>query len=259
MTSEELRAALRPRLESHERLALCLDFDGTLAPIVSEPDDAALPEETRQILQRLVDTPAVDVAVISGRALQDVRSRIGIDGIDFAGNHGIELEQDGELEIHPAAKEHRDDLEQACDRIEEQLASMPGCFIEDKYATATVHYRRADTDDTRLVKDIVDRVVEKKVGLKTTSGNKIIEIRPDVDQGKGAAVDALVNESSGTLAAYIGDDETDVDAFRALAKMDGESVRIAVGQQRPKAEFLLGSPREVQEFLGWLADEISAE
>lgn len=235
-------------------MALCLDFDGTLAPIVSEPDDATLPEETRQTLNRLAAMPAVDIAVISGRALQDVRSRVGIDGIDFAGNHGIELEQDGEPEIHPAAKAHRAELQRAAEQITAQLESMHGCFVEDKYATATVHYRRADTEDVPLVTEIVERVVADEPGLRTTAGNKIIEIRPDVDQDKGAAIEALVEDQPGTLVAYFGDDETDVDAFRALREMDGESVRVAVGEDRPAAEFLLGSPREVQECLGWLSE-----
>lgn len=257
--STDLRSAVTNRIDRNERLTLCLDFDGTLAPIVSEPDDAALPDETRQVLTRLVDIPGVDIAVISGRALQDVRSRIGIDGIDFAGNHGIELEKNGELDIHPAAKEHREQLQRAADRIATQLESMHGCFVEDKYATATVHYRRGDTEDVPLVTEIVERVVAEEAGLRTTSGNEIIEIRPDVDQDKGTAIEALVDERPETVVAYLGDDQTDVDAFRALLEMDGEHIRIAVGQELPAAEFLVDSPRDVQEFLSWLTEHLHNE
>lgn len=258
-TVTELKSTVSDLLTASERLALCLDFDGTLAPLVEHPDDARLPSETRRYVQRLGDNPAVDVAVISGRALEDVRSRVDVDGLSYAGNHGLELQQGEDVWVHPDVEEHRPTLERTVDRIEGELAAIPGSSVEDKYATVTVHYRRAGTDASSLVIATVQDIVEREARLTMAVDNQTVEIRPDIEQRKGHAVTRLVDVESGTGIIYCGDAQTDVDAFETLASLPNETIEISVGDNLPARGYHLDSPSEVQSFLQWLALESRRE
>jgi len=256
VSRSELQSALRDLFADRERLALCVDFDGTLAPIVQDPNDATLPTRTRRHLSALADRPAVDVAVVSGRELEDIQARVGVDGLDYAGNHGFELARDGEVWIHPAVERHRDALERTCRRLERELGGIPGCFVEDKYATATVHHRRADTDDGSIAIATVQNVVESEECLSMTVASQSIEIRPDVDQHKGHAVEELVDIDPETVVLYLGDAQTDVDAFKTLAARDDETLHVSVGEELPSSGYYLDSPSDVEAFLSWLRDEL---
>lgn len=258
MSQSELRTALRELLFVHERLALCLDFDGTLAPIVEDPDRATLPPGTRRQMAELASNPAVDVAVISGRALEDIRARVDIPEVSYAGNHGLEFEQDGSTWVHPDVDSHRDALARACRRLQRELEPLAGCFVEDKYATATVHYRRADTDDSRRAMAVTRDVAEREQKLETVVDEQAVEIRPDIDHHKGDAVEELVDIEGAPLIVYLGDAATDVDAFRTLDAIDGDAVRISVGGDLPAAGWNLDSPATVESFLHWLGIELGA-
>ena len=253
---EELKAAIGELLTATDRLALCLDFDGTLAPIVDDPDEAGMPDETRDHVQTLAEHPAVDVAVISGRALEDVRSRAGIDGISYAGNHGLELQRGEEVWIHPDVETHRPALEKALDRIRQELSGVPGTSVEDKHASATIHYRRANTEDSGFVIAAVEETVENEDGVSMTVDNQTVEIRPDIPQRKGEAVRELIDVQSGMGIVYLGDAQTDVDAFETLAAVPNETVEISVGDTLPAKGYHLDSPAAVQRVLAWLSDEI---
>lgn len=256
MSQSELKSTFRDLFAVREKLALCLDFDGTLAPIVQEPDEATLPPETRRHLSVLSSTLDVDIAVISGRALEDIRSRVDVPNVDYAGNHGLEIQKGGDIWVHPAVERHRDGLERACDRLERELAPISGCFVEDKYATATVHHRRADTDDSSLVITTVQDVVEDEDGLSMVVDDQAVEIRPDIDQHKGEAAEELVDIDSETLVVCIGDAQTDVDAFRTLAAIDTETVQVSVDGELPASGHTLESPADVEVFLQWLRTEL---
>jgi len=252
----ELQSAVATALEERERLALCLDFDGTLAPIVEDPASATLPAQTHDHLVTLAGNPTVDIAVISGRALEDIQSRIDIPGIDYAGNHGLEYKEGAEMWVHPVVERRRGVLELVCRQLERKLDPISGCFVEDKYATTTVHYRRADTDDASLVVSTVQDIVEGRDGLSMTVDNQAVEIRPDVDHHKGDAVEELVEIDADTVVCYLGDAETDVDAFRRLDARDDETICVSVGGELPASGYRLESPVEVEGFLGWLTTAV---
>jgi len=258
VTRRDPRAAVRELLAGGEPLALGLDFDGTLAPIVADPDDAALPAGTRRHLTALADVPAVDVAVISGRKLADVRSRVGVAGIGYAGNHGFELRRGETAWIHPAAERHRPALEQARERLERELAPVPGCFVEDKQASLTVHHRQAGPEAGSVAVAAVRAVADDEDRLSVVVDDQSVELRPDVDYDKGDAVEELLVAGPRTSAVYVGDARTDVDAFRALAARDGTTVRVAVGGDLPASNYRLESPADVERFLGWLRAEVGA-
>ena len=103
-------------------LALLLDYDGTLSPIAQRPDLATLPPETKAVLERLANHPDVFVAVISGRSQANVKEMVGIEGITYAGNHGMEiLHRDGSSFVHPMPTEYQGKLEKLLKQLNEEV------------------------------------------------------------------------------------------------------------------------------------------
>jgi trehalose-phosphatase len=162
--------------------------------------------------------------------------------------------------IHESAEEAKEKLEQEVnpdrERIEKELTAVPGAAVEDKYASATVHYRRADTTDSSVVIATVQAVVEGTDGLTMDVDDQIVEIRPEIEQRKGEAVTELVDIETETALIYLGDAQTDVDAFDTLAELSNETISISVGDTLPARGYHLDSPEDVETFLGWLASEL---
>lgn len=243
-------SVLEDRLASAERIALCLDFDGTLAPVVEDPDAAAMPDRTERALSRLADRPAFDVAVVSGRRLADLRERVAADGCALAGNHGLEIARDGERWVHPEVADRRDELEHIRDVVTERVASIDGCHVEDKRLTVTVHFRRAAVGrDT--VTPLVASAVAETSAFEVVDGRQILEIRPTVEWDKGDAVRELADDRS--TAVYVGDDATDEDAFAELPTLPRSGVGVLVGNRPSAATFRVHDVDGVRAFLEWLA------
>ncbi|WP_246279772.1 trehalose-phosphatase [Natronomonas salina] len=240
---------LEDRLSGAERLALCLDFDGTLAPIVEDPDAAAMPERTAAALEELAGHPGVDLAVVSGRGLEDLRERVAVDDCVLAGNHGLEIDRGGDRWTHPEVDPEA--LDRVRETVAERVESIDGCHVEDKRLTATVHFRRADVGREE-VRPLVQSAVDDVSGFEATDGRQIVEIRPSVEWDKGEAVRELVDDRA--LGIYVGDDTTDEDAFEALEDLPGGGVGILVGDRPSAAEFRVHDVDGVRAFLEWLAD-----
>ena len=240
------------RLSRCWHLTLCLDFDGTLAPIVADPDAAAMPADVERALRALADRPRVDPAVVSGRALSDLRERIDPD-VTLAGNHGLEIARGDSEWVHPGAAERREALERALADVAERLASYPDCRVADKGATATVHHRGADAGHA-TVRAAVDAAVADEPGLVATDGRKVVEVRPDVDRDKGDAVRELVDDRQSEAAVYVGDDITDEDAFAALDDLGCETMGVLVGRRCSAADYRVHDVDGVRAFLEWLDD-----
>lgn len=206
---------------SGRRLAIFLDYDGTLTPIVDDPDEALLPDATRETLRRLARR--FPVAVVSGRDLADVRDRVGLEGLHYAGSHGFDIEgpdlrrQRGEAYL-PA-------LDAAREELAERLADIPGARVERKRFAIAVHHRRTPAEREAEVAERVAEVAAAHPELRRSAGKKVHELRPDVEWDKGRALlwllDALDLEDEDVLPVYIGDDVTDEDAFRALRERAG--------------------------------------
>ena len=200
---------------------LFLDFDGVLAPIVDRPEDAEPPPETRAELARLVGRYAL-VAVVSGRASEDVRARVGVDGVVYVGSHGLELE--------PQAERWRRTLATfAAD------APWPAEEIEVKGLAVAFHFR--GHDDERDAVGRLDAIAEsaREEGLVARYGRKILEVLPPVGSHKGTAVGSLLEQRGLRRALAAGDDTTDIDSFAALDGLD-VAVRVAVAsEESPQA------------------------
>ncbi|ELY49610.1 trehalose-phosphatase [Natronorubrum sulfidifaciens] len=249
---EQQRTRLRSTLTAASHLLLCLDFDGTLAPIVEDPDEAKPLPEHEAALASLASTPAVSTAIVSGRALADVRDRI--DGpTTYAGNHGLELSREGSVMVHPAARKRMSRLEAVCATLETVLEPVPNCRIENKRLTGTVHVRSVPPALWPVVRRDTHAVVDRIGGdaLEVSGGKRIFEIGPSVPWGKGNAVELIASEMPpGTVSIYIGDDVTDESAFRTV-EPDGIGVRVG-GDEPSAASCRVDSPAEVATLLCWL-------
>lgn len=202
---------------------LFLDFDGVLAPIVDRPEDAVPPPETRAELERLVARYAL-VAVVSGRAGDDVRARLGVDGVVCVGSHGLELE--------PQADRWRRALAAfAAD------APWPPEEVEVKGLAVAFHFR--SRDDARQAVRELDSIAERArdEGLVARYGRKILEVLPPVGSHKGTAVRRLLEEHELRRALAAGDDTTDIDSFAALDGLE-VAVRVAVASAEAPSALL---------------------
>ncbi|WP_324665441.1 trehalose-phosphatase [Haloarcula sediminis] len=235
-------------------LVVALDFDGTLAPIEDDPDTPGITAANRRAVERLVDHPDTLVAVVSGRQLADLRPRVGIEGVRYVGNHGLEYTVDGEREVHPEAEARMADLQDARVEIETRLSEMDGVHVEDKGVTLTVHYRRATDASAEDVTAVVEDVVGPVEGLQTGSGKMIVEVKPTVDWHKGAIVERLRDEVPDTWqTVYVGDDTTDEDAFGVLDEGD---LGVLVGDRATAADYRVSTQYEVSRLLDWVADAL---
>jgi len=235
--------------------AVFLDYDGTLTPIVERPEDARLDETTREAVEAL--GRLCPVAVLSGRDLPDVRSRVGIEGIFYAGSHGFDiLTPEGKSKVWGRVQDMTGALKVAADRLRQRLGGMEGVQLEPKKFALAVHFRRASQKSIPAIEKAVDEVVAEAQGLRKTGGKRIFELRPDVDWHKGKALAWLLEELRATrpelLPLFIGDDLTDEDGLREIGEAGiGILVR---GEQRPSyARYGLEDPGEVRLFLRQLA------
>lgn len=231
---------------------LGLDFDGTLAPIVPDPADAGIPEITLRHLESLSSDSENTIAIVSGRALRDLRSRIPIDVI-LAGNHGLEVLENGVYWRHPDAAKLEPELHRICGELSAGPGSIPGALVEDKGLTAGVHYRNTSRGDVTRLTEMVNAVIAPCAEhFFLRRGREVLEILPRIPWDKGAAILRMLQHSRdrGNLAiCYIGDDVTDECAFRALSG----AITVRVCRDCPtSARFRLCDPGQVSEFLGAL-------
>jgi len=252
------REAIAERLRSAPSIVLAVDFDGTLAPIVAKPDDASMPTSVREPLVALSNKRGITVAVVSGRSLEDLRERVGIEGIGYAGNHGLELALGDGPSVPARAAEWRTVIAETVSALRTRLADVEGCTVEAKGLTATVHVRRVADEERLTVQEVVsDTVPAIDDRLEIVSGKAIWELRPPIDWDKGSAVEAILEGASEeTVAIYLGDDVTDEDAFAALNGAAVESLSVVVGN-RPvtAADYRLTGQDAVPDFLRFLAQQ----
>ena len=219
------------------RAAVLLDVDGTLAPIVTRPDLAAVPEETRVEVQRLANRYAL-VACVSGRMSEDAARLVDVEGAVYVGVHGLELA--------PEAAQWREALR--------PFAAEDWPWLEDKGLTVALHWREAPDEAAaeRSLQLVAARA--KEVGLEARWGRKVLELRPPVAADKGTAVRFLLEQRGLQRALYAGDDTTDLDAFRGLDGLEvGVRVAVASAESPPAlgdaADMVVASPAELVELL----------
>ena len=231
---------LQPLVSSPEETGIFLDFDGVLAPIVVDPNEAAVPAKTHAELERLVARYAL-VSVVSGRSGDDVRARVAVDGITYVGSHGLELD--------PTAEHWRDQI-----RDFTAEAPWPPERTDMKGLSVAFHFRGVDDEAAALheLGLLAQRATDE--GLSPRFGRKVMEVLPPTGSNKGTAVRTLIEQARLTQALVAGDDTTDIDAFRAVAGL-AHAVRVAVLSDesptvlRDEADIVVTSTNEFLELL----------
>jgi trehalose 6-phosphate phosphatase len=245
---------------THAWCALLLDYDGTLAPLVADPATACMSPAMRRVLTALRQHPRYRVAIVSGRALADLRARVDGTAQYLAGNHGLEMLGPDSTYCHPRAHRLRPRLAALAQVLRQDLADIPGAWVEDKSLTLSVHCRDIPARFVPLVRRRVLRRVcpaleARELALRT--GKAVVEVRPRLHWGKVDAVRWLVEHMrlglpvADGLTVYIGDDETDEDAFHTLHTT---GLGIVVGGNRlcSAAHYCVESVDQTLQFLALL-------
>lgn len=238
-----------------KRPAVFLDYDGTLTPIVSRPEQAKLGEAARAAVRRLA--AQTTVAIVSGRGRADVEELVNVRGITIAGAHGFDVRlPDGRLVEPMEVRAAEAVIPVLAASLREELADVAGVIIEDKRFALAVHYRLAEPADLPRIEAAVRRAAAGTPELRQIHNKMVHELRPAVPWDKGRAVvwlmDMLNPEQEPILPIFIGDDETDRDAFRALK---GLGLSFFVGEQASAGEvnFILSDTAAVTAFLNGVA------
>jgi len=247
---------------SGKRLAVFLDYDGVLTPIVDRPEDAVISQSMREAVTELAER--CPVCVVSGRDRPVVQKLMGLENLVVAGSHGFDIWSPDEGRIqHDVAEGTEDLLKEVETRLREETDSIEGTAIEPKKASVAIHYRLVSEGERPRIKEAVDALLDERADeLKVTPGKMVYEIQPKIDWDKGKAVlyllEALELDGDDVVPMYLGDDVTDEHAFEAL---EGKGLGIFVGHaddpevagRTTSADYALHSVEEVEQFLRALA------
>jgi trehalose-phosphatase len=260
---------MAPRLREVERDVLAelgaassvfcfVDYDGTLSPLAPTPDVAVPLPGTAELLCELVQAPRTHVALVSGRAIADMRRFLDVPGVHYVGIHGLEIgPPNGEAQMAAGVALVRSILPAIKRRLEHALGTRPGILIEDKGATLACHYRLASPADGMTARQTLAGMVRayqrRGVSLRLVYGHEVAEVRPvHVNKGKTACALLAVHAPT-ALPVYIGDDQTDEDAFKLLPA-HAVTVRVGPPDEPTHARYRVTTPDEVQHFLRALLD-----
>jgi trehalose 6-phosphate phosphatase len=269
VTSALLTEALAPLRADPTRAAIMLDIDGTLAPIVDHAADAHVPESTRQLMIAVARAYGL-VACISGRRASEARAMVSIGSISYVGSHGIELLRAGwtEAMLDPEAADWVRRIQDFGREADTAEARRRRVRLEDKGPIVAFHWRGAPDEDAAraVIDDIAQRA--EAAGLRTHWGRKVLEVRPPIQIDKGAGIKRLLREVGPQIdsALYVGDDTTDLDAFRALVELVekgrlSRAVRVGVrseespSQITAEADIVVDGPEGVRRLLTMLSGE----
>src|SRR5512146_2357620 len=217
-------------LDDPVHAAILTDVDGTLAPIVSRPEQAVVPARAAGLLTRLSERYGL-IACVSGRRAEEARLLVGVDSIAYAGNHGLELLLPGEEapRLDPSLQGRERDAAGFVAGLGSAALSEAGLRLEDKGPIQALHWRGAGDEQAAAARAHEIAAKAGRAGLELRWGRKVLELRPPGGGGKDAAVAALLATDGVTAAVYAGDDRTDLDAFRRLRELaEGGGLEAAV-------------------------------
>lgn len=241
---------VRRRIEEAGGCTLCLDYDGTLSPIVSRPELATLAEPMRA---RVLEAAGVHpTAIVSGRDVTDLRERVGVPDLYYMGCHGLQIR--GPKIAHDVFGDV-DGVARLVQAVRAATSSLDGVVVEPKQLTVAIHVRLSPPGVEPRVDAILDELLARHPGFRKTHGKKVFELRPDVEWDKGHAVMWLVDAIPGARdrpVVYVGDDRTDEDAFRRLRDVD-VGVRVTDVPAPTAATYGVANTNEVAELLDRLA------
>lgn len=243
------------RLAKGRLVTLFLDYDGTLTPIVNNPDDAVLSNETRQAIKELAKL--FPTAIISGRGRAKVEEFVQLAELYYAGSHGMDIAapkfSDITLAFQPAAQ-YESLIQEVTRRLQEVTKHIQGSSIEDNKYCVSVHFRNCHHESYEEILKLVENIVTQEPDLHMTRGRKVLEVRPRVNWDKGSALVHLLSmlgiPEDEVFCLYIGDDRTDEDAFRVLAERGiGAGILVSNKVKPTKGIWTVRDPCEVTKLL----------
>ncbi len=245
---------------AERRVVVFLDYDGTLVPIADRPEQAVMAPATRATVARLAEL--CPVAIVSGRGRADVERLVGLPGLTYAGSHGFDIAgPEGDLAGHGAGEGLEPVIAEAEAELRAALDDIPGLLIENKRFAIAVHYRLVDPAEVERIVATADRVVAGHPELRRAGGKMIVELRPVMPWDKGRAVlwllEAMHLEGPDVVPFYLGDDETDRDAFEAL-RGRGISLYVGAAEEADAADYAVPDPAAASRFLEALATLLAA-
>ena len=235
---------------------LITDVDGTISEITPSPQQARVSPACREHLAELTNTLEL-VAAISGRPVLEVREMVGIEGMVYIGNHGLERWHDGTVEFSPGAEEYHAKVLAALEELGDLLA-LEGLTFENKGVALAIHYRLCP--DRERARQTILEIVETSAlanQFQILEGKMVVELRPPLEVTKGTAVEDLVERYQLRGGIYMGDDIGDIDAFRVMHQK-GFSSLCVIADETPddvsrEADFSVNGVSDVARFLKWLA------
>lgn len=234
-------------------IAVFLDYDGTLTPIVDDPDAAVLSAPMRATVEALAER--WPVAILSGRDRSDVEARVGVSDVFYAGSHGLDIAGRGLRRRPPEAEQAIPEVERAHAWLRERVGDIPGVRLERKRFSLAVHHRGVADPEAVLAIERAVAAVHARLHLRLRTGKRVLELVPDVDWDKGRALRWMLDvrgmDPRCTFPIHVGDDETDEDAFAALAGT-GAGIRVGRPVAASLADWSVRGPDEVAELLAWL-------
>ncbi|KAM0851335.1 hypothetical protein ACQ4PT_052487 [Festuca glaucescens] len=245
-----------------KQVVMFLDYDGTLSPIVEDPDSAVMTEEMRDAVRTVAQH--FPTAIVSGRGRDKVFNFVKLEELYYAGSHGMDIKGPSKLSNNKAkadevlcqpATEFLPVIQEVYETLTVKMESIPGAMVENNKFCLSVHFRCVDEEEWDGLGEEVRAVLEGYPDLRLTKGRKVLEIRPSIKWDKGNALEFLL-ESLGyagrddVFPIYIGDDRTDEDAFKVLRNM-GQGIGILVTKfpKETTASYSLREPAEVKNFL----------
>ncbi|XP_074281711.1 putative trehalose-phosphate phosphatase D [Silene latifolia] len=249
-----------------KKIVVFLDYDGTLSPIVEDPELAFMSDTMRSAVREVASY--FPTAIISGRSRNKVYDFVQLDNVYYAGSHGMDImtrrqksgdRKGNEAIIFQPAKEFLPEIQKIYKELEEEVKEIEGVTVEDNRFCISVHFRRANEKDYPLVEERVEVVLARHSRFRLTRGRKVLEIRPCISWNKGNAVEYLLetlglSESNDVVPIYIGDDTTDEDAFKVIHNRGhGFPILVSKKPKETKASYSLHDPSQVLLFLVRLA------
>lgn len=237
-------------------LLIFCDYDGTLTAIAETPDKAVITKGIKELINELSQTSDCRIVIISGRTIKDIRSKVRLKNVIYAGNHGLEINGCGFRFKAQVSRRYKNVLRTIKNDLASKLLCISGVLLEDKGISVSVHYRLVSGDDVPFVKAIVGDVVlsyMESEEVKVKHGKKVIEIMPPIEWSKGKAALWILKKQRGLLKkkwilpVYFGDDITDEDAFDVLRN---KGITVFVGKSKvSKAKYYLKNTEEVAKIL----------
>ncbi|RMZ99327.1 trehalose-6-phosphate synthase, partial [Brachionus plicatilis] len=241
-------------------LAIILDYDGTLVPIQSHPDLAVLPHDITNLIQKLIDCKHIDVTILSGRSMANLKKMVNLQNVNLSGSHGMELCLANGLEEEcEQAAVFRSKIPDLANELRQNVCEYGG-WVEEKKFHVTFHWRDTNVNFRQMMAQKATDIIQK-YGLQAVKAHFSVEARPPIGWDKGRGVYNILEKLYGVTwadnykAVFIGDDETDEDAMRALSGL-GITFRVGKPNIKTAASHRLANPDAVKVFLEWAIEYV---